>query len=242
MAADVTPAGDAQALSNQLKQLAQSPAVVAEADSVMAACRAIDLVSDWDACAEKMKDFTQVCVAAAKLLPPGGTVETGVFRGGTAAILLHCASRNSFHVSIDPYGLPSQSYDDLRETYGEWPEVRRTMSRLTGLAESREITFCHYLMGASDFIRADHLQHPAHFRIVHLDGDHSRAAVAEELAYFRRRIRGPALFVLDDHDDHFPGVEEGLRDEGGGLVPVFHRMYDFPGTYGLAGFSAWLHV
>ena len=43
MAADVTPAGDAQALSDQLKQLAQSPEVVAEADSAMAACRAIDL-------------------------------------------------------------------------------------------------------------------------------------------------------------------------------------------------------
>ena len=77
---------------------------------------------------------------------------------------------------------------------------------------------------------------------MHLDGDHSRAAVAEELRYFRKRIRGPALFILDDHDDHFPGVEEGLRDEGLKLVPVFRGLYDFPGTYGEAGFSAWLHV
>lgn len=233
---------DQRTLSDELKALAQSPEVVAQADAVLVACRAMDLVSDWDACADKMKDFTRFCVAAAKLLPPGGSVETGVFRGGTAAILLNCASPDSFHVSIDPYGLPSQSYDDMREAYGEWPEMRKTMTRLTRLAESREVTFCHYLMGASDFIRANHLQHPGRFRIVHLDGDHSRAAVAEELAYFRRRIQGPALFILDDHDDHFPGVEQGLQDEGGGLVPIFHRLYDFPGTYGLAGFSVWLHL
>lgn len=233
---------DPRTLSDALKALAESPDIVAAADAMLASCRAIDLVSDWDACAQKVKDFTRICIAASRLLPPGGAVETGVFRGGTAAILLHCASPQSFHVSIDPYGMPSQSYDDMREEYGKWPEMRRTMTRLSELAEAREVTFCHYLMSASDFIRADHLQHPARFRIVHLDGDHSRAAVAEELAYFRRRVRGPALFILDDHDDHFPGVAEGLRDAGGGLVPIFHRLYDFPGDYGVAGFSAWLHA
>jgi hypothetical protein len=231
-----------ESLSDDLKQLLQSSEIAQAADAVIASCRAIDLVSDWDACAEKTSDFAKLCVAAAKLLPPGGSVETGVFRGGTAAVLLKCASPESFHVSIDPYGLPSQSYDDMREAYGEWSAVRATMTKLTRLADAREVTFSHYLMGSSDFIRADHLQHPGHFRIVHLDGDHSRAAVAEELAYFRRRIRGPALFILDDHDDHFPGVEEGLQDEGAGLVPIFRGLYDFPGTYGVAGFSAWLHV
>ncbi len=80
---------------------------------LFASCRAVDLVSDWDACIEKTNDFTRLCVAAGRLLPAGGSVETGVFRGGTAAILLHCASPDSFHVSIDPYGLPSQSYDDM---------------------------------------------------------------------------------------------------------------------------------
>ena len=232
---------DVGTLSDEFKSLAQSSEVAEAANAVIASCRAIDLISDWDACAEKTNDFAKLCVAAARLLPAGGSVETGVFRGGTAGVLLNCASPDSFHVSIDPYGLPSQSYDDMREEYGQWSEVRRTMTRLARLAESREVTFAHYLMAAGDFIRADHLQHPGRFRIVHLDGDHSRAAVAEELAYFRRRIPGPALFILDDHDDHFPGVEEGLRDEGAGLVPIFRGLYDFPGTYGLAGFSAWLH-
>jgi hypothetical protein len=238
----MAPTGDARTLSDQLMELARAPEIATAADAILVSCRAVDLVSDWDACAEKTNDFTRLCVAAGRLLPAGGSVETGVFRGGTAAILLHCASPDSFHVSIDPYGLPSQSYDDMLESYGRWPEVRGVMTRLSQLAESRAVTFCHYYTGASDFIRADHLQHPGHFRIVHLDGDHSRAAVAEELRYFRKRIRGPALFILDDHDDHFPGVEEGLRDEGAGLVPVFRGLYDFPGTYGQAGFSAWLHV
>jgi hypothetical protein len=64
--------------------------------------------------------------------------------------------------------------------------------------------------------------------------------VAQELAYFRSRVANPALFILDDHDGHFPGVEEGWRRAGQGLVPVLHERYDFPG-YGEAGFSAWLH-
>jgi hypothetical protein len=125
-----------------------------------------------------VKDFARLCVASRRVLPPGGSVETGVFRGGTAGILLHCTSPDSFHVSIDPYGLPGQSYVDPRDESSQWPwpEVRRTMTCLT--AHSREITFCHYLMSASAFIRADHLQHPARFQIVHLDGDHSRAAVS----------------------------------------------------------------
>ena len=111
-----------ESLSDDLKQLAQSPEIAAAADAVIASCRAIDLVSDWDACAEKTSDFAKLCVAAARLLPPGGSVETGVFRGGTAAVLLNCASPESFHVSIDPYGLPSQSYDDMRAEYGQWPK------------------------------------------------------------------------------------------------------------------------
>jgi hypothetical protein len=68
-----------------------------------------------------------------------------------------------------------------------------------------------------------------------------RDAVVEELEYFRRRIAGPALFIMDDHDEHFPGVEEAMRDAGAGMAQVLHRYYDFP-NYGVAGFSAWLHA
>jgi hypothetical protein len=84
------------------------------------------------------------------------------------------------------------------------------------------------------------LQHEGTFRIVHLDGDHSADAVAEELNYFRNRIANPALIILDDHDEHFPGVEAGMQRAGQGLVRVLHERYAFP-AYGEAGFSAWLH-
>jgi hypothetical protein len=110
------------------------------------------------------------------------------------------------------------------------------------LGEQREVTYAHYMMSSADFIRADLLPHPFRFRIVHLDGAHSKEAVVEELTYFRKRLKGPALFILDDHDTNFPGVEEAINSPAGrGLVPVLHRCYSFPYEDALCGFSAWLH-
>jgi hypothetical protein len=184
-------------------------------------------------------EFTRLIVAASRVLPPGGSIETGVYHGGTAGPLIHVASAESFHVSIDPYGLPSQSY--VIQDYGNWPSVRGTLSQLSRLSAERHVNFCHYLMDSATFVRADLLSHPSRFRIVHLDGDHSQQAVELELAYFRRRISGPALFILDDHDDHFPGVEGALKTTGRGMTRVLHQFYDFP-NYGVAGFSAWVHL
>jgi len=97
-------------------------------------------------------------------------------------------------------------------------------------------------MGASEFIHADLLQHPAPFRIVHLDGDHSTEAVIEELQYFRRKLGGPAVIITDDHDENSPGVANALESPAGnGLVPVLHRFYSFPAQERPFGFSAWLH-
>ena len=54
-----------------------------------------------------------------------------------------------------------------------------------------------------------------------------------------RKIAGPTVYIMDDHDEHFPGVQQALRAFSGALAPLFHRVYDFP-SYGRAGFSAWL--
>ena len=68
----MAPTGDARTLSDQLMELARAPEIATAADAILVSCRAVDLVSDWDACAEKTNDFTRLCVAAGRLLPAGG--------------------------------------------------------------------------------------------------------------------------------------------------------------------------
>jgi len=198
------------------------------------------LVSDWEASPEKMDAFARLVVAAQDVLGPGSTVETGVCKGGTSALLIATLPRDAFHIAVDPFGLPSQSYAN-RSKYGRWPHVRETLAALTELGRQREVSVLPYVMSSQSFVAGDLLQHDGTFRIVHLDGDHSADAVAQELMYFRAHIASPALIVLDDHDEHFPGVEEGMQRAGQGLVRVLHEYYPFP-AYGKAGFSAWLHA
>ncbi len=186
-----------------------------------------------------MDAFARLVIAAQNVLGPGSTLETGVCKGGTSALLIATAPANAFHIAIDPFGLPSQSYAN-RTKYGRWAHVRETLAALMDLGTEREVTVLPYVMSSQTFVAGDLLQHDSMFRIVHLDGDHSADAVAQELRYFRGRIASPALFILDDHDAHFPGVEEGVQRAGQDLVRVLHERYDFPG-YGEAGFSAWLH-
>ncbi len=227
-----------EALAQAIAEAMTWPDVVSSAQSMLAECRKLGLVSDWEGCA-KVDDFAALLVAAARHLPPGGSIETGVHKGGTAGPLLWVAAPESFHVSIDPYGVPGQSYSI--PSYGDWAMVRHTTAVLAWLAQQRRVTFCPYLTDSLTFIKADLLRHPGTFRFVHLDGDHSEEAVRAELDYFRPRAATPALFILDDHDEHFPGVDAALGSAGQGLIPILHRFYDFP-NYGVAGFSAWLHV
>jgi hypothetical protein len=232
-----------QDLAQRIVGAMSAPETIARATRAMELTRSLGLYSDWDPCVEKVIDFGSLIEAAARVLPPGGSIETGVYRGGTSGPLIVCASPDTFHLSIDPFGLPSQSYSEHTGDYGAWTEVRKTLARLAELGLERSVTYCHYLMASSEFISADLLlHHQSSFRIVHLDGAHTKAAVVDELAYFRRRLPGPTLFILDDHDTNFPGVEEAVNSPAGvGLVPVVHRFYKFPGLVEACAFSAWLH-
>lgn len=211
----------------------------ATAEQHLALCKALGLVSDWSAVPAKERDFACLVLAVMKHLPPGGTIETGVYRGGTSGILLLTCAPEAFHVSVDPYGLPTQSY--ALPEYVEWPTARATQRALHQLAASRQVTYCHYLMTSQSFISGDLLQHQGRFNIVHLDGDHSYAAVAAELQYFKRRLPGPVVFIMDDHDDHFPEVEQALQASTQDMTLLLHNMYEFP-NYGQAGFSAWWYA
>jgi hypothetical protein len=235
---------DSSDLAQRIISTMEQPEVFIRAKQAIQRTRSLSLYSDWDACPEKVIDFGTLIEATASLLPPGGSIETGVYRGGTSGPLILCASPDSFHISIDPFGLPSQSYgEELSGDYGSWPDARKTLSRLTKLAEERSVTYSHYLMAAADFIHADLLKHAGYFRIVHLDGAHTKAAVIDELVYFRRKLQGPTLFIIDDHDTYNPGVGEAINSSAGaGLIPVLHRYYSFPNLGQPCGFSAWLHA
>jgi hypothetical protein len=239
---ETTGSAQAETLAQRILAGMDSEEVRDQADDAIAECKELDFISDWDAVPEKMADFYRVIFAAAKILPAGGSVETGVFRGGTSGPLILSDSPESFHIGIDPFGFSSQSYADLAEVYGQWQGARRTMAKLSALGAQQNVTYCHYTMSASRFIQADLLESTIDVRTVHLDGDHSEAAVIEELTYFRRKLARPVLFVFDDHDDTYPGVESGISRAGTGMARVFHRHYNYPGFPTPLGFSAWVHV
>lgn len=227
-------------LVGRILAVMREPETIAQAERNRRDASSRGLVSDWEASPAKMDAFARLTIAAQAVLGPGGTLETGVCRGGTSALLIASAPAEAFHIAIDPYGLPSQSYAN-RVKYGRWRHVRETLAALVELGRSRAVTVLPYVMSSQAFIAADLLAGEARFRIVHLDGDHSSDAVGMELRYFRRRVPGPAIFIMDDHDDHFPGVERGMAAEGRGMTRILHEHYDFP-DYGSAGFSAWLHA
>jgi hypothetical protein len=225
-------------LAERLLSAFSSADAEAEAAERLARTRALGFVSDWEG-SPKEGDFARLVSAAARSLPAGSSAETGLFRGGTSSLMILADAPGGFHVSVDPFGLPTQSLPNPE--YREWPAVRATLRGLHELAEGSGVTYCHYLTDSLSFIRGDLLAHPARFAMVHLDGDHAYEVVHAELEYFMAKLPGPTLFLLDDHDDHFPGVERALQRFRDELTPVMHRLYDFPG-YGEAGFSAWLRV
>ena len=173
--------------------------------------RELELTSDWEGLPKELA-FASLVVAARRAWPDGASVAVGVFRGGTSAILMLASRPGSFHVAVDPYGLPGQSYP-IPE-YEDWATFRGTARRLFELADDCGITFCHYLMDSLTFVRGDLLQHPGTFNIVHLDGDHSYAVVKAELAYFTGKLASPTLYLLDDDDDddNYPGVAKAARE------------------------------
>jgi hypothetical protein len=224
-------------LLKRLRDALGAAEVAREATDHLARARSQGMESDWHG-SQKELDFAKLVVATNRVLPPGGSIETGVLTGGTSALLIMSCAREAFHVSIDPYGLSSQSYWD--ETSQAWSVARTTLQRLHKLADDSAVTYCHYLMDSETFVRSDLLQHQGRFNIVHLDGDHSFAAVATELLYFTRKLTGPVVFVTDDHDANHPGVELALKGFREVLTEVIRREYDFP-PYGVCGFSAWLY-
>ena len=224
-------------LLERLREAFDEPDVASEAREHLARAKALGMRSDWHG-TEKDLDFGRLVVAVNRILPPGGSIETGVLYGGTSALLIMSCAPGAFHLSIDPYGLLKDEFwgDDSLA----WDTARGALRRLHQLADDRGVNYSHYLLDSQTFIRADLLRHPGRFNIVHLDGDHSFPTVTAELLYFTEKLTGPVVFIMDDHDDNFPGVNRALVGFHDVLTEIFHRRYDRP-PEGIVGFSAWLY-
>lgn len=222
---------------DQLRAAFDAPDVVAEAEGHLARATELGTHSDWRG-TDKELDFARLAVAVHRILPAGGSIETGVLEGGTSAILIMACPRGQFHLSIDPYALLREEFwgdEDLA-----WETARGALRRLHQLADERGVNYAHYLMTSQKFAQADLLDHPGRFNLVHLDGDHTFHGVTAELLYFTDRITEPVVFVMDDHDDGFPGVEQAMTAFAPEMTRVFHRKYERP-PEGEVGFSAWLY-
>ena len=169
--------------------------------------------SDWaEYTFEKTADYTRAVIASFAFLEDGApfsTAETGVFAGGTSAILLQVLGRRwpgrAVHVGVDPYFGPGQSYPDLADTYG-LDAYLRALKNLGALASCLRAPYLPFVMSSGTFIHADLLPPSYRFRLFHLDGDHSREAVLRELHYFSSHSRDGAVFILDDVGEGFSGV------------------------------------
>ena len=203
--------------------------------------------SDWSEYSPaKVDHFIKAVLASFELLRhdgPFSTLETGVFAGGTSAVFLNvlgCEFKDSsIHVGIDPYFTIGQSYLEYVEHYGS-DAYLIGLKDLSEIALRRRIPYVPYLMSSETFIRYDLLPDAYSFRLFHLDGDHSANAVLRELSYFTSKVKAPAVFILDDIGEVFPGVAEAIaqfQKSCPGFVELNRFSYDTKG--GNIGFGVY---
>ena len=66
---------------DQLLEAWESSSVLAMAEQNLERANRLGLSSDWAGIGTKELDFARLVVAARRILPAGGSVETGVFQG-----------------------------------------------------------------------------------------------------------------------------------------------------------------
>ena len=192
--------------------------------------------SDWSNKTSKTLDFTKLVMSVKHIFPPGGTIEVGVYAGGTSSILMYACCKDCFHISIDPYGLLKK----FNEETCNFKTVRATLRKLSILAEKLAVTHTHFMLDSHVFVKSDLLFPRERYNIVHLDGDHSYKSVSDELNYFIKKINNPVVLIFDDHDEHYPGVDKAIKEKSSNLKKIFHKKYQHE-NYGIAGFSAFLY-
>jgi hypothetical protein len=203
--------------------------------------------SDWVYYSQqKVTDFIKTLVAAHRILDTGqpfSTLETGVFAGGTSALLLALLGETygprSVHAGVDPYFTLEQAYPEYAEDYG-YATYYQTMKELSGIASLLNVPYVPYVMGSDTFIKKDLLMQGYDFRLFHLDGDHSYEAVMGELTYFSSKVRHSAVFILDDLGETFPDVQRAA-DRFGKDHPGFIELQRFlyPLENGAIGFGVY---
>jgi hypothetical protein len=203
--------------------------------------------SDWATYSpEKIRDFTRSLIAAVRVMGgdrPVSSVETGVFAGGTSALIMRILGDvfpdRSVHVGIDPYFTLGQSYDEYADDYGidAYLAAMKDLGQLSGRIR---VPYVPFVMSSRTFIEKDLLPDGFDFRLFHLDGDHSEEAVLSELRYFASKVTDSAFFILDDIGEVFPGVLNGahrFREESPGFIEL--RRFDYTTRGGDIGFGVY---
>ncbi len=203
-----------------LKEKWQSLFLSAEENCFYSQIRSRELPeSDWARfSSQKVDDFLKTVLASFALLSDGepfSTLETGVFKGGSSSVFLHALGlyfpNRSIHVGIDPYFIPEQSYPEYAETYGLVPYLS-SLKTLSDISHSVRVPYLPYITSSATFIRKDLLPGGFHFRLFHLDGDHTGEAVSAELEYFSSKTTHPSIFILDDLGEGFPEIDHALAE------------------------------
>ncbi|WNJ92212.1 class I SAM-dependent methyltransferase [Bosea sp. 685] len=117
----------------------------------------------------------------------GSLAEIGAFEGRFFIALVHALEPGELAVALDIFSWPDDGVKDRFEAnclkHGIGPERRVTVKGDSGTMTPAE------LMGHAG---------GSHFRFIHIDGEHSRAALAKDLALATACLTEGGLIVLDD--------------------------------------------
>ena len=124
---------------------------------------------------------------------PLAVVEVGVLFGAHAEVMLSAFDFASY-TGVDPYAEPGgdEAYGRARAVFDRWSGSARLLRTPSAAAAAG------FAEGSLD--------------LVFLDGDHSYAAVREDIAAWTPKLRAGGRLLGHDYAFHFPGLVRAVRE------------------------------
>ena len=159
-----------------------------------------------------------VLACAKGRMPDGVSMEIGVAYGDMSAVIIQRLGRH--HIGVDPYR-HDPAYRDQMNAPQEVQDIRKELA-LARIAEvSHDFTLC------SDCDVAHSLLAGLPIAFAFIDGDHSQAAVAKDIAWVWDRLAPGGWIMGHDYmDPGWPGVTAAVR---GFFDPLGIPVARFPG-------------